>query len=274
MVQFVGLPTLSIFIHDRSSHCPPRLASPRDLEQIGLLDAPTIWFSQDVVSRALIPTNRTWAFILQQNSPAASLRHAQCPASDASPGMGISVNSMLKSGIRFRTSETRFGGHSNIIRSPTGNPSLFGLLVTISPSRSPDPSPPRLSARRNALPKSVGRPILPVPMSYPCRTQIPVLTASTNHDGVVMEWQAVSFCSLTNQHPSRSGAVPRTDSSSSFPAKQAAGEIVVAPFRMPLRQSLSGNGGSPLDPSASIQSVHLMSFPWWLFTLPMSLRTQ
>ena len=46
MVWFVGLTALSVFIHDRPSHCPPRLAPPRDLEEIGLWE---VLLSQDVV---------------------------------------------------------------------------------------------------------------------------------------------------------------------------------------------------------------------------------
>jgi len=103
------------------------------------------------------------------------------------------------------------------IRSP--NPAL--CLVFSSRRRGVQIHPRRVcqpgGIQGTALSKSVGQPILRTPVRHP--TLIPVRTASTNRDGVVMVWRAVPSCSLTVSTHLRSSAVPRTDYSPSFTAK-------------------------------------------------------
>jgi hypothetical protein len=79
-----------------------------------------------------------------------------------------------------------------------------------------------------------------MPMGHPCETPNSSARPPTFAPprrigmGAAMEWRAVPLLRSDGQHLSRSDAVPRTNSGSdsSFPAKQEAGEIVVAASRM------------------------------------------
>jgi len=100
-----GWSSLSVFLLTLFLYMTVRLTAspfgpPTGLGRDWPLGGPIMWFSQDVVyhERLFAPSVLGRSFYIRIHPP--RLSDAQRPASDDSPA----VNSMFKSGIRFRTS--------------------------------------------------------------------------------------------------------------------------------------------------------------------------
>lgn len=141
-----------LFIHDCPSHCPP-FGPTTGLGRDWPLGGSTFAGRRLnlCLRRLYLPTALGRSFH-SRNSPAASLRRTMSRFQRLSRDEGWAMNSMTPGfeHLRCNFQNTKISSDPQI-------PLCVRLLV--APSRSPDPSPPRLSARRKDTILKVNQPI-------------------------------------------------------------------------------------------------------------------